>query len=94
MKKIKDIFIGAIEEHQKRNDERERIERERIQAQMETLKSMSEKELMVKVILELERLSARLNLIEKVQKESKYSLDSLDSKMLMISISIDELKYK
>lgn len=105
MKKIKDIFIDAIEERRKhkeelerkkreRNEEEAREERDRIQAKIATLMAMNEKELMVKIVLELEALSARLTRLEKMQKESEYIMSSLDSRMLLISTSIDELKYK
>lgn len=105
MKIIKDIFISVTEEHKRRRDEFDRLERERneeearkerekIQRQIGALMAMSEKEILVKIILEMERLNSRLDHIEKMQKESKCIMDSMDSRIIMQNISIDELKYK
>ena len=87
--KVKGKLSDIREDGKKRKEELERIarekaeeearkERERIQAEKDTLMAFSDKELMVEAIMALRGYNTRLNKIEEKQNDLEDRVDSLE----------------
>lgn len=78
IEKIKSRLNEIKEENRKRKEECARIERERIQAEKDVLMALSEKKLLVEVIMTLRGYNTRLNSIEAAQNDLSSRVESLE----------------
>ena len=99
--KVKDKISGIKEDAQRRRVERIRIaqekaeeevrlERERIQAEKDALLALSEKEIMIEIVLALKGYNTRLCSIEERQDELEYSVGSLELRVDSLESNISE----